>query len=259
MKCAVFQKEQYDLIIEKTPKQSLAFGRHIYLLQQHDKLYWLKYQDIGGHTQYIAGFEKEMATYQQNSSAPFILPYQVLYSDSTQKHPNMLRTVHSDPALPKITTLSLEQIQQRLLEILRCIAAFHRMGLVHGDLKPSHLRFYQNNIKLLDFEQVQSLAVSSCDTPLNATPRYMAPELFHLEPKSQQTDLYALGIIVFEWLNQSSIQVKNYQDWAVFHCQTSSFQLPKPYHLFQKFLDDLLARQKAQRFLTAEQAIQFLI
>lgn len=257
MNTNIFNKQQYDLVIEKTPKQSLSFGRHIYLLKQDESLYWLKYQDVTGHPQFIEGLAREIEIYQQYPSASFILPHQILFSDSTQKSPNMLRTIHSDVALPEIFSLSHAQIIQKVFDVLQCVAALHQVGLIHGDLKPSHLRYYQKSVRLLDFEQSENFTSVSDHSAMNATPRYMAPELFHLAPKSPQTDLYALGIIFFEWLSQSSIAVKKYHDWAIFHCQNSNFQLPNQFASFQFFLDRLLARKKQQRFLTAEQAIQF--
>lgn len=47
----------------------------------------------------------------------------------------------------------------------------------------------------------------------------MAPELFHGANKTVQSDLYALGIVLYEWLTQTRLQANSYHEWAVLHCQ----------------------------------------
>ena len=82
---------------------------------------------------------------------------------------------------------------------------------------------------------------------MTATPRYMAPELFHGEAKTLASDLYALGIIVYEWLTQRRLQAKSYQDWAYLHCQQLKIELPAAYLGFQDLLEAMLNKQKSQR------------
>ena len=76
----------------------------------------------------------------------------------------------------------------------------------------------------------------------------MAPELFHGEAKTVQTDLYALGIILLEWLTDQRLQAASYQDWAYLHCQSLNIALPEPFQGFSPLLQGLLAKQQSQRW-----------
>ena len=89
---------------------------------------------------------------------------------------------------------------------------------------------------------------------MQATPRYMAPELFHGQDKSIQSDLYALGIILLEWLSGLRLQANDYMGWALLHCQQLKPELPDDFLALQPFIKRLLMKQKQQRFMHAQQA-----
>ena len=82
----------------------------------------------------------------------------------------------------------------------------------------------------------------------------MAPELFHAERKTVQSDLYAFGIIVYEWLTKTRLQAKTYHDWAVLHCQQLQIQLPKQLECFLPLLNGLMQKQVEQRFKSVSEA-----
>ena len=107
---------------------------------------------------------------------------------------------------------------------------------------------YQQKVCLIDFEHVQKINSQITLQSLTATPRYMAPELFHAAAKTVQTDIYALGIIIYEWLTGQRLTAKNYQEWAYLHCQRLSIELPEHFLMFKRLLDGMLAKQKEYRF-----------
>jgi len=77
------------------------------------------------------------------------------------------------------------------------VAAAHERGVVHRDLKPANVMIDgDGNARITDF----GLATFAHDaaTGIIGTPQYMAPELFEGKPASVKSDLYALGLILFE-------------------------------------------------------------
>ncbi len=100
------------------------------------------------------------------------------------------------------------------LHIAEGLAEAHRLGLVHRDLKPENILFTRRDdglfgggapLKLADFGLVRALqrARDTNDGALRAlsgSPAYMAPEQFE-GAFSPATDLYALGVILYELLH----------------------------------------------------------
>jgi serine/threonine protein kinase len=79
----------------------------------------------------------------------------------------------------------------------------HRAGWLHRDLKPGNVRIHLPDgiVQLTDFG-LAKLADSTATLTgvMQGTPRYMAPELLVGESPSAQSDLYALGVILYEML-----------------------------------------------------------
>lgn len=92
---------------------------------------------------------------------------------------------------------------ERVLEIAHqlCdgLAAAHAEGVLHRDLKPANVLIDQDGrVRITDF----GIAVTTSDTEPHAiigTPGYMAPEqLAPNSPISERTDVYALGVVLYE-------------------------------------------------------------
>jgi eukaryotic-like serine/threonine-protein kinase len=83
------------------------------------------------------------------------------------------------------------------------LAHAHARGVVHRDLKPSNIMLTPRGIKLMDFG-LASLArdLEMADAPDTAafmgTIRYMSPEQARGEPLDHRTDLFSLGIVLYE-------------------------------------------------------------
>jgi predicted Ser/Thr protein kinase len=94
------------------------------------------------------------------------------------------------------------ELRPRAVQLLKVLALVHGEGLVHGDLKPSNVMITPQNLVLLDFGLATSATVSSYESGEGSkgTPVYMAPELFNDDPASPQSDLFAVGTMIFEAL-----------------------------------------------------------
>ena len=89
------------------------------------------------------------------------------------------------------------------LEIARQIcaglAAIHDRGVLHRDLKPANVMLDgRGRVRLTDFGLATSAAAASAAGEIAGTPAYMAPEQLAGEPLSVATDLYSLGLVLFE-------------------------------------------------------------
>jgi Tol biopolymer transport system component len=99
--------------------------------------------------------------------------------------------------------LSIDQTLQYGQQIASALAAAHAKGITHRDLKPGNIMLAKSGVKVLDF----GLAKSPQDSTLTAadavmgTPAYMAPEQLEGKDCDARTDIYALGLVLFEMAN----------------------------------------------------------
>lgn len=85
----------------------------------------------------------------------------------------------------------------------------HRLGIVHRDLKPSNILLGKRGVCVLDFGVAKVLASSAESTATHAstgsgqvvgTPRYMSPEQCLGQRVGARSDLYSLGVLLYEML-----------------------------------------------------------
>lgn len=102
----------------------------------------------------------------------------------------------------------------RCLEILRplceVLAAAHGMGIIHRDIKPQNIFLHQRQggevVKMLDFGIAKLVGEAEIAQQLTldgnsvGTPAYMAPERFLNEPYDGRSDVYSLGVTLYEML-----------------------------------------------------------
>jgi serine/threonine-protein kinase len=112
--------------------------------------------------------------------------------------------------------LPLPQALEVAIQIAEALAAAHRHGIVHRDLKPGNVMLTKTGVKLLDFGLARlathgqrPVVADLTSTPTEAAPLtgrgtilgtlpYMAPEQLEGHPADARTDLWALGVIVYE-------------------------------------------------------------
>jgi len=102
--------------------------------------------------------------------------------------------------------LPVEDAVRLLAEASEGVAAAHALGIVHRDLKPENLFLTAGALKVLDFGIARAIddadragKLTQVGTTLG-TPAYMAPEVCNGATPSETTDVYALGLTLFEVL-----------------------------------------------------------
>jgi serine/threonine-protein kinase len=86
-------------------------------------------------------------------------------------------------------------------EVAAALAAAHASGVVHRDVKPGNIMLARTGVKVVDFGI--AAAVGELDDhgdELLGTPAYVAPERFVGRPAAPATDVYALGVLLYQCL-----------------------------------------------------------
>jgi serine/threonine protein kinase len=149
---------------------------------------------------------------------------------------------------------------------LEGIAYVHRLGIVHRDLKPDNLMLTSGGaVKVMDF----GIARVAGNTRLTRTGlllgtlRYMPPEQINGEETDHRSDIYALGIVLYQLLT-GRVPFSADNDYALLRAQLQDPPQP-PASLVPEIPDWLdqavlraLAKDPAQRFQSAEEFLAAL-
>jgi serine/threonine protein kinase len=102
--------------------------------------------------------------------------------------------------LNRFGALSQKKATDLALQICSGLKEAHAQGIVHRDLKPENVMIDgSGNLKLMDFGIARSMeAVTRQTGAMVGTPAYMAPEQVSGSPIDYRTDIYSLGLMLYE-------------------------------------------------------------
>ncbi|MGI8656116.1 MAG: serine/threonine-protein kinase [Pyrinomonadaceae bacterium] len=111
--------------------------------------------------------------------------------------------------LRRETRFTPERAVEIAASICDVLAEAHKLGIVHRDLKPANIMMREHGVCVLDFGVAKVLATSAEATMTQSTtgsgliigtPRYMSPEQCLGQRVGARSDLYSLGVLLYEML-----------------------------------------------------------
>lgn len=146
------------------------------------------------------------------------------------------------------------------VEILKGLAILHRLSIIHRDIKPDNLHLGSDaRLRILDLGvaasdgQKEAGGFSEINNP--GTPSYMAPELFAGSPADVSTDLYAVGVSLYELLTRKYPygEIEPFQKPKFGDPVTPTRYRPDIPQWLEAILLKSVAREAKDRFETAEE------
>lgn len=166
-----------------------------------------------------------------------------------------------DVLLKSLHQLPPQRAVNFLIQICNGLQYAHQHGIVHQDIKPANIFILPDDkIKILDF----GLACPfGSENFLTGTPFYMSPEQVQCFPVDQRSDIYSLGLVVYEMLTGKR-PFEGKDQWKVMEMRANE-EIPDPAELMpnmpetlRDFIRKACARNPSERYQNIPEALETL-
>jgi len=182
----------------------------------------------------------------------------IYYVGKQEEEPFLaMELVRGQPLSEQINaeTITFPKIVGYGLQIANALKFAQKLDIIHGDIKPSNVWVQDDDtIKLSDFGMARRES-KAADSTHGGTPNYLAPELIHGGETSIQSDIYALGVTLYEMtFGKLPIKLTGRKpvDWNEDHEKNVvTYPTPWPEHLpenWQSILTRMMHKDPTQRY-----------
>jgi serine/threonine protein kinase len=216
-----------------------------------------------GDPEFLIRFKRE-AQAAANLSHPNIVTVHDVGQDGPRTHYIVMEYVPGQDLKRLIRAKGAFEVDAALaiiIEVCKGVGYAHRAGLVHCDVKPQNILITpDNSIKVTDFGIARALSSQPSETEdmVWGSPHYFSPEQAAGEPPTPASDVYSIGIVLFELLTDHlPFTGQDYRDLALAHLKAQPPSIldlnPALPAELDRVIRKVLSKEPSARYRTADQ------
>ena len=210
----------------------------------------------------VVRFEREARAASALNHPNIVQVYEIGHNDGIYWIAAELVPGHPLRHLTEHGAMSVRRAIEIAIQLADGLAAAHAAGIVHRDLNPGNVMLTpEGRVKILDFglakrsRAVAGSLAAELTSPglIMGTPGYMAPEQISGKPADPRSDIFGLGVIVYEMLSgKRAFDGDSVIGIIGANLKDDPAELPAPIpHTLQRIVQRCLAKDPARRFHSA--------